>query len=155
LIVGLLLVLILAAGVLFLSGNVFERPDARPVPYTKADGYAAQQKLYEVILRQAGQSSRKDPITLTEREASAFLSRHFEAAGMALSDLTVRFDEDEFIAQGRTPLRTLAQGPILSYLVPYMPDKQLDHTVWVTIRGKIAIATSAIGTKRYGSVTIT
>src|SRR5262249_31975518 len=108
LIVGLLLVLILAGAVLFLSGNVFERPDARPVPFTKADGYAAQQKLYEVILRQTGQSSRKDPITLTEREASAFLSRHLvDMAGMALSDLTVRFEDDEFIARGQTPLRTL------------------------------------------------
>ena len=34
----------------------------------------------QLILRQAGHSSRRDPITLTEREVNAFLSRHLAEA---------------------------------------------------------------------------
>ena len=154
--VALLAVLVLMAGVLFFSSNIFESPDARPVSFSRADGYAAQQKLYEVILRQAGRSSHKDPISLTEREASAFLSRHLaETARVPLSDLTVRFDPDEFIAQGKTPLRNLVQGPPFSYLIPYLPDKRLDHTVWISLRGRITIETSSGGARRYGKVTVT
>jgi hypothetical protein len=156
LVIVVLAVLVLAVGVLFISGNIFGSPDARPVTFSRADGYAAQQKLYEVVLRQAGRSSRKDPISLTEREASAFLSRHLgESARVPLSDLSVRFDSGRFTAQGQTPLRNLVQGPLFSYLVPYIPDKPLDQSVWVSIRGTINIETSATGTKRYGQVTVT
>jgi hypothetical protein len=155
-VIVILAVLVLAVGTLLISGNVFRTPEARPVTFSRADGYAAQQKLYEVVLRQAGRSSRKDPISLTEREASAFLSRHLaDSARVPLSDLSVRFEPGEFIAQGQTPLRSLVQGPIFSYLVPYIPDKPLDQSVWVSIRGRINIETSAAGTKRYGQVTLT
>jgi hypothetical protein len=156
LIVALLAVLIIAAGVLFVSGNIFLSPDTRPISFSRADGYAAQQKLYEVILRQEGRSSRKNPISLTEPEASAFLSRHLaETARVPVSDLTVRFETDEFVAQGRTLLRSLVQGPFFSYLLPYVPDKQLDQTIWITIRGRVTIDTEMLGTKRYGKVTVT
>jgi len=153
---ALLVVLTLAAGVLFLSGNILESPETRPVAFSKADGYAAQQKLYEVVLREAGRSNHKEPIVLTEREASAFLSRHLaESARVPLSDLTVRFDADEFVAQGQTPLRSLVQNPLFSYLVSYIPEKQLDHTVWVSVRGRISIDEPTVGDKRRAKVTIT
>jgi hypothetical protein len=148
--------LVLGGGALFVSGNLFRRPDARAVEFSRSDGYVAQQKLYEVVLRQAGRSSRRDPISLTDREASAFLSRHLaEAARIPFSDLSVRFSSGEFIAQGQTPLRSLVQGPLLSYLSPYIPDKQLDQPVWVSVRGSISIETAAVGAKRYGKVTVT
>ena len=83
--VGLVL-LALVAGGLFLSINIFGTPDVRPVSFSKVDGYSAQQKLFEVVLRQSGRSARKDPISLNEREANAFLSRHVaESAGVPLS----------------------------------------------------------------------
>ena len=156
LILIVLAVLVVAGGVLFLSINVFGSPDVRPVPFSRADGYAAQQKLYEVVLRQAGRSSRKDPITLTEREVNAFLSRHLaEVAGVPLSPLTVRFDKDHFFAQGRTPLRNLFQGPPFVYLIPYIPDKRLDQPVWVSIGAQISIDAPAGGATGYGKVTVT
>ena len=156
LVVVVLVVLVLTVGALFVSGNIFRSPDGHPVSFSRADGYAAQQKLYEVVIRQAGRSSRKDPISLTEREASAFLSRHLaESARIPLSDLSVRFDPGEFVVQGQAPLRSLAQGPLLSYLGPYIPERPLDYPVWVSIRGRINIETSSVGTKRYATVTVT
>lgn len=156
LIVVVLALLMVAVGVIFISGNLLGSPAARPVSFSKADGYAAQQKMYEVVLRQAGRSSRRDPISLTEREASAFLSRHLaDTDRVPVSDLTVRFDSDEFVAQGQMPLRTLLQGPLFSYLVPYITSTRLDQAVWVSVRGRITIEQPGVGGKRYGNVAVT
>ncbi len=153
LVIVVLAVLVLAGGILFLSANIFRSPDVRPVSFSRGDGYSAQQKLYEVELRQSGRSSRKDPIILTEREANAFLSRHLaEAAGIPLSPLVVRFDKGQFFAQGQTALRNILQGPPFGYLLPYIPDKRLDQPVWITVRGRISVEG---GATRYGTVTLT
>src|SRR5437867_12270455 len=139
LVVLVLAVLVVTGGVLFVSANILRSPDVRPVSFSRADGYAAQQKLYELVLRQAGRSSRKDPITLTEREVNAFLSRHLaEAAGGPLAPLTVRFDKDHFFAQGRTRRRNPCRGPPFAYLIPYIPDNRLYHPACVSIGAQIS-----------------
>ena len=156
LVVLVLAVLVVTGGVLFLSANILRSPDVRPVSFSRADGYAAQQKLYELVLRQAGRSGRRDPITLTEREVNAFLSRHLaEVAGVPLSPLTVRLDEDHLFAQGQTALRNLFQGPPFAYLLPYIPDRRLDQPVWVSVRARISIDAAAGAATGYGTVTVT
>jgi hypothetical protein len=151
-----LIVLVLGAGVLFISGNIFESPDVRPISFSRADGYAAQQKLYEIGLRQAGRSRRRDPISLSEREVSAFLSRHLDKTSrVPLSDLSVRFDADQFVAQGHARLGNLLQGGLLSYLLPYVPSNRLEQPVWVSVRGRISIETPALDTRPYGNVSLT
>jgi hypothetical protein len=157
LVMAALVVVVLAIGVFVISGNVLGSPEFPSVAFSKADGYAAQRKLYEVVLRQAGRSSRKDPIILTEREASAFLSHHLEEAGrrpLSLSDLIVKFGPGEFVARGHMPLRSLIQDRPFAYLVPYISAKWLDQSVWVSIRGRINIEASASGGKRYGKVIV-
>ncbi len=156
LIIAILVILLLAGGVIFLSVNIFGTPDVRPTSFSKGDGYSAQQKLYEVVLRQSGRSSRKDPIVLSQREANAFLSRHLaEAAGVPLSSLILRFEKGQVFAQGQTPLRNLFQGPPFAQLLPYIPDKRLDQPVWVTVRARLSVEVSAGGASRYGSVSVT
>src|SRR5260221_41613 len=66
LVVEILVLLMVAGGALFLSTNIFGTPPVPSVAFSRADGYSAQQKLYEIVQRQIGQSSRKDPISLTE-----------------------------------------------------------------------------------------
>ena len=156
LVVLVLAVLVVTGGVLFLSVNILRSPDVQPVSFSRADGYAAQQKLYELVLRQAGRSGRRDPITLTEREVNAFLSRHLaDVAGVPLSPLTVRLDEDHLFAQGQTALRNLFQGPPFAYLLPYIPDRRLDQPVWVSVRARISIDAAAGAATGYGTVTVT
>ncbi len=156
LVVLVLAVLVVTGGVLFVSANILRSPDVRPVSFSRADGYAAQQKLYELVLRQAGRSGRRDPITLTEREVNAFLSRHLaEVAGVPLSPLTVRLDGDHLFAQGQMELRNLFQGPPFAYLLPYIPDKRLDQPVWVSVRARISIDAAAGAATGYGTVTVT
>ncbi|RPJ31806.1 MAG: hypothetical protein EHM35_12060, partial [Planctomycetaceae bacterium] len=59
----ILVILVVGLGGIFLSTNIFSPPNARPASFTKDDGYSAQQKLFEVVARQSGRSSRKDPLT--------------------------------------------------------------------------------------------
>jgi len=154
-IVLLVLVAFLVGGVL-LSVNIFSTPDIRPVPFSRGDGYSAQQKLYEVTLRQAGRSSRKDPIVLSEQEANAFLARHLaEGAGVPVSPLIVRFSGGQVFVQGQTPLKNLFQGPPFPQLLAYLPDTRLSQPVWVTVRGRIDLETSAPGATRHCSLTLT
>jgi hypothetical protein len=154
LIIAILVVLMVVAGGLFLSANIFGTPDMRPVAFSKSDGYAAQQKLYEVFLRQSGRSGRKDPISLNEREINAFLSRHLaESAHVPLSPMSVRLETGRMVIQGQTPLRNLFQGPPFAQILSYIRDKRLDQSVWVTVRGRIEVDTSLAGA-RHGAVSI-
>jgi hypothetical protein len=152
LIVVLLLVVVAGLGVIYLSANIFSAPEARPVSFTKSDGYAAQQKLFELALRQAGRSSRKEPVIITEPEANAFLSRHLEKSGLPLSPIVVRFTQGEILAQGQTSFRNLLRGPPFAQIAPYVPSKRLDEPVWVTVQGRIKI--EGTGKSRHGSVEI-
>lgn len=154
----ILLVLVVAvaiAGVVFLSGNILEPPEVRPSGrVTRADGYSAQQKLYEVVLRQSGRSARQDPVVLTEPEVNAFLSNHLaESVGLPLNPLSVRFARGQIEVQGQTSLRNLLQGPPLAQLIPYLPERRLEQPVWVTVRGRIVIEPAPpSSTRGYGRV---
>ncbi len=131
---------IAAAGVIFLSSNILAEPDnVRAVPFTKADGYRAQQKFYEVLLRQSRRSTRVDPIVLSERELNAFLSSHLEeTAGLPLSPLSVALLPHNVVElRGRTVLKHLMQGVPFAQLTPYLPQNRAEQLVWVRVRGQI------------------
>jgi len=156
LIVLILLVVMLGGGLLFLSTHIFTAPDLQSVSFSKADGYSAQQKLYELILRGAGRSSRADTIVLTEREVNAFLANHLDqSAGLPLSPLTVKLEEGQFFLQGQTSLMNLLRAPVFSYLAPYLTDPRLDRQVWVSIRGRVDVEGAGSGGTRHGTVTVT
>ena len=153
LIVVLLVIAVVGLGALFLSTNIFSAPEVRSVPFTKNDGHAAQQKLFEVALRQSGRSSRRDPLIITEPEANAFLSRHLEQSGLPLSPIVVRFANGEMVAQGQTAFRNLLKGVPFRQIAPYLSTKRLDEPVWVTVGGRIKV--EGTGKSRTGSLEIT
>ena len=152
LIVAILVIVVVGLGMIFLSTNIFSPPEVRPVSFTRLDGYAAQQKLFEVASRQHGRSTRRDPITLSEPEVNAFLSRHLEQSGLPLSPIVVRLHKGEVVAQGQTQLRNLIKGPPLAQIAGYVGDKRLDEPIWVTIRGRVAI--DGTGSQRQGRVDV-
>ncbi len=157
LIILILVVVLATAGILFLSANIYGVPEVVQTEFTRSDGYAAQQKLFEVLQRQSGRSSRKDPLVLSDREVNAFLSRHLaQSAGLPLSPLGVRFSGKEALVQGRTPLRNLLQGPPFAQLLPYISDQRLDRPVWVSVRGRLSVDSGiGSGAARYGKVSLT
>ena len=66
-----------AFGFIFLSGNIMDLPDNPPTSTIKrADGHSAQQKLFELLRRDTGHSTRSDPVVFSEAEANAFLANH-------------------------------------------------------------------------------
>jgi hypothetical protein len=152
-IIVILVIAVVGLGVVFLSTNILGPVEVKPVPFTRNDGYAAQQKLFEIASRQSGRSSRRDPITLTELEANAFLSRHLEKSGLPLSPIVVRFANGEILAQGQTPFRNLLKGPPFAQIAPYLSTKKLDEPVWVTVGGRVKI--EGAGTSRHGRVEVT
>jgi len=154
LLVGGLALLVVAGGAFFLSSNIFATPQVAPVAFSRSDGYAAQQKLYEIAQRQSGRSSRKDPISLTEAEANAFLSRHLDEGTVPLSPIVVRFKADEFVIQGQTALRNLIQSPPCSWALPYLPNRYLTRPVWVSVGGRITIARGSESSARSADVTL-
>jgi len=150
----ILVLVVAAAGFVFLSGNMSAAPEVSLTRFTRSDGFSAQQKLYEVVLRQSGRSHRQDAVVLTEQEVNAFLANHLaEAADLAFSPLSVKFTRGLIEVRGQTALRNLLQGAPFTQLLPYLPAEKLERPVWVTVKGRIVLEPGSAGTTRsYGKV---
>jgi hypothetical protein len=149
---------IAAAGALFFSANIFEDLDIQAPPFSASDGYRAQQKLYEIILREGRKSSRRDPIVLSERELNAFLSRHLlESVSVSFSKLSVLLLSDNSVEfRGRTELRNLLRGVPFAQIAPYLPPGKLDEPVWVRVRGHLKLERGAVRRDReYATLEVT
>jgi len=154
--VVILVIAVAALGIVFLSGNITNPPEVHLTRYSRADGHAAQQKLYELVLRQTGRSSRQEPVVITEAEANAFLANHLEASDLPLNPLAVRFAKGQIEVQGQTPLRSLLQGPPFAQILPYVSDSRLDQPLWVTVKGHLVVeGRGAEGSRGYGRVDLT
>lgn len=155
-IVILLIVIVAALGVIFLSSNILDAPEVTTAgKFSRADGYAAQQKLFELVRRGSGESARRDPVMLSEAEVNAFLANHLAEADLPLNPINVRFVGGQLEVQGRTALRNLIQGQPLVQLLPYLPAERLDQGVWVFLKGRIHIEEAGMAsTRRIGRVEI-
>jgi hypothetical protein len=163
--VGCLLVILIvvifgvaAAGAVFFSANIFDEPEVQVTPFTTSDGYRAQQKLYEIVLRDGQRSTRVDPIAFTERELNAFLARHLiDSADLSFSPISVVLLPDNTIEfRGRTLLRNLMQGVPFAQLAPYLPKGRGDQAVWVRVRGQLRLERGTVRREReYGRLDVT
>lgn len=132
--------MVLGGGLIF-STNIFQIPE-HPAGSVGAasDGRRAQQKMYELVLRDRGLSSRTAPLIFTERQLNAFLTRHLvRGQGIPLSDLRVKFMPGEMRFQGRTELRSLMRGVPLKYVASILPASQLSRSVWVVIQAGVGL----------------
>src|SRR3989304_2182194 len=148
LIVVLTFLAILVGGFVFLSGNIFEEPHFEALDWSRADASAVRSTLREIILRDAGQSGRQDPVLLSEREINALVARHLaETAGLRFDPFAIRLVPGQFLLQGRTVLRSLLQGPPFAQPAAYLPASQLNRPIWITVRGYIAVRPGEPGGK--------
>jgi hypothetical protein len=149
----LALVLVGGAAALFMGGAMFATPKIFPQTYTGSDAYRVQDKLFELVLRESGRSSRQDPIVLTDQELSAFLATYLERAeAIPLSPLMVRLHPATVEIQGRTALRNLFKGFPAYFLPKYLPASTMDRPVWVTVRGSIGVDRERAG--KYGRLEV-
>ena len=152
----LIVVLVGGAVAIYFAGSLFEMPAIPPAEYAPADGYRAQQKLFDLARRGAGGSSQPEPVVLTERELNAFLARHLEESeGIPLSPLVVKLLPGTIEVQGRTMLINLFQGFPFSLLADYLPASTLERPVWGTVSGTIQIHRRRSRTEReYGQLQV-
>ncbi len=134
-----ILAVVLGGGALamYFSGGIFEMPTVRKVEYSAADGYQAQQKLFELLAR----DSKRPPetVVITEREVNAFLARHLEESDLPLSPLVVKLSPGTVQIQGKTELVNLFQGFPFSFLGDYLPESAVHRQVWVSVSGTIEV----------------
>ena len=140
LVIGLMFLVVLSGGFLFLSGNIFEEPRFDALEWSRADASSGQSKLAEIVQRDSGHSGRQDPMLLSQREVTALVARHLaEAAGLRFEPLAVRLIPGQFVVQGRTIVGDLLQGPPFAQLASQLPAAPLRRPIWITARGELSL----------------
>lgn len=135
-----LLALILVGGAIFSSYLLAypQDPEKHRPAFSPDDGLRGQQKLAELLLREARLSSRRDPVVITQRELNGFLANHLqESRGLPFSPLILRLRRGNVEIEGGTRLRILLRGFPWNYLVRLLPASSLERKVWVSLKGAI------------------
>lgn len=143
-------VIIVVGGVVF-APSVFTPPEQLPsaVEWSVADGQRSQQKIYEILRRDAKRSFRTDPLFFTEREINAFVTRHLEEVeGLPVSPLVVRLISGVAIVQGKTQFKAILRGVPFNYLAGFLPVSQIERPVWVEIKGRVVLEHGRIRKER-------
>jgi hypothetical protein len=134
------LVAVVLLGGIALSTNIFEVPDLPRQDFSQEDGRRFQQKLAEIMLREANISSRRDPIVISQRELNAFLQRHLlESEKIRVSPMVVQFTRGTIEVQGHTELRYLLAGYPFSFIAQYLPQSATNRPVWISVKGRVKV----------------
>jgi hypothetical protein len=114
-------------------------PDMAATQTSPADGFRAQQKLFEIMRR--ARTGRTHTVEMSEREVNAFLARHLaDSAGQPLSHLATRLHGDgRAEITGQVPWRTLLDVPPLSFLMQIVPASWLDKGAWISVLSRVEV----------------
>jgi len=141
LVLGFILCVLVGAGII--GWNILYYPQnpeqVRPT-YSSEEALRGQQKLAEILLRDAGLSFRRDPVVISQRELNGFLARHLqESRGMPFSPLILRFRRGEVAVEGGVTVGSLLQGFPWHYLVGLLPRGFLGKKVWISLEGTVRV----------------
>jgi len=138
-VVSLGIVALAVGGVVGAGARMLAKPQAASLPATTAaDGSRAQQKLFDL----ARSNRLTQPVTLTEGEINALLSRHLvEARGVRLNALGVRLAGDDRVElTGQAPLRQLLDEAGVSAVAGLLPARWLEHPMWVHVGARTRVS---------------
>jgi hypothetical protein len=134
-----LLLVILIGGGAWCIFQIARPPEVPIVAGSESDGVRAQQKIFDMV-RRAG-SGRSQTTTLSEPEVNAFVRHHLGGeADLPLRNLGVHLlggGQAEII--GQVSLRRLLGLPPFSVLTSVMPERALDHAVWLTLLTSVTL----------------
>jgi hypothetical protein len=140
---------LLALAALALGGMIgagvrmLARPAVATVASTPADGTRAQQKIFEVARRRP-QDADAPPVTLTEAEVNALLTRHLvEARGLGLTITSARLLGDDRVEMtGEAPLERLLAEISLGAVGRALPAKWRARPVGLRARLLVSAETA-------------
>ena len=140
LILGVLLLGLGGGGAVVLARALVWPDEATPPASDPQAGRHVQSVLAQLLLREAGLSSRQDPLVLSAGEVNAFLVEHVRVRDAPIWPVQVQIEPDGVKLGGATTLGRLiaaAVGPGLGRIVP---DSVQERPVWVAARGQIIVA---------------
>lgn len=136
----LLLSLVLVGGALLVSSYFFEVPSRSLPEFTAQEGYSAQQKIAEMLLREAGLSRKRGPIFITDRELNSFILHHLEPSRrFPLDPIWIRFLQGRIEVEGGTTVGGLLAGFPFSWFRGVLPQGIQARSLWVTAKGAATI----------------
>ena len=138
---GVLLVLLLGggAGVTILTRSL-SWPGQAVAPRSPSDsGLRVEGVLAQLFLREAGLSTRQDPLVLVADEVNAFLAGHVEVRDSPVWPVQVKIHPTEVELGGATTVGQLVETAIGASLAQVLPGSVAAHPVWISARGSIAV----------------
>jgi hypothetical protein len=117
-------------------------PEMSVVEISPADGFRAQQKLFEIMRR--ARSGRAHTVELSEREVNAFLARHLGgAADMPVNELSTRLHGDgRAMIAGRISWKDVLDVPPLPLVSSVLPADWLAQKAWLSLLARVEIERS-------------
>ena len=125
--------------------RTLQTPVVEPVRFTREDGVRAQKKIVDLALHRG----RRDPVSLTEAEVNAFVSRHLDPAELPVRDPVIRLhDGDVLEIVGTVPLGRLVRESPAAGLAEILPARWLTRPMWLTIAAHAATSVDGRRTLR-------
>jgi uncharacterized protein YcsI (UPF0317 family) len=98
-----------------------------------------QNVLAQLLLREAGLSSRQDPLALSAAEVNAFVRGHVEVRNAPVWPVEVQIAPDGVELGGATTLGRLAEASAPA-LARMLPGAVHGYPVWIGARGRIGLS---------------
>jgi len=131
--------LILGGGALILARALAWPEGARPLPPEPGAGPRVQAVLAQLFLREAGLSSRQDPLVLQATEVNAFLAGYVEVRDSPVWPIRVQIDREGVELGGATTVGRLVEAGLGRTLVRLLPGFVSEHPAWIAARGQVTV----------------
>lgn len=130
--------LLAASLLLVVGGRLLAGPlIAAPTLDEAAAGLRVQHIVAQLLLREAGLTSRADPLAVSPAEANVFLARHLRLADPPAWPLRVRLGAGWVELEGSATLGRLLERAGLPGLARVLPSVAREHPVWLALRGRL------------------
>lgn len=131
--------LALALGGAFLGGRLLAGPELPAEPEDPGAGLRVQHLVAQLLLREAGLTSKHDPLVLTPPELNVFLERHVRVARSPVWPIRVRLGPGWVEAEGPSSVGVLLDALVWEGAGTVLPDLLTRYPVWVGLRGRLRI----------------
>jgi hypothetical protein len=132
--------LVVVIGGVVIGSRLAAWPDGSdPIEPDPRAGQQVQHVLAQLFLREAGLSSREDPLVLSATEVNAFLTGHVVVRDPPVWPVHIRIHPDGVELGGVTTLGRLLASGLGPGVASVLPAVVRSQPVWVAVRGGVAV----------------